>query len=303
MKLATVLGVALVLGAPAASASIDIVFDYSYDSGSFFNIAQKNILDQAAGVFESRLSDKLTAVTSGGSNSFDVNFINPSGGASVTLNNYSVAADQIVVYVGAQSLGTNTLGEGGPGGYGAGGTQAFVDNAGSRGQAGALATPATDYGPWGGTLSFNSAANWIYASGSAPFNNGGNPSGYDFYSVALHELGHVLGVGTAASWNTWVNGGSFTGPASEAVHGGTVPLDGDLAHWADGTLSPINGVGSFEAAMDPSIANDTRKNFTDLDFAALKDIGWQVSAVPEAQTWAMLLAGLLLVGAALRRRA
>jgi MYXO-CTERM domain-containing protein len=34
----------------------------------------------------------------------------------------------------------------------------------------------------------------------------------------------------------------------------------------------------------------------------MQDIGWQVTPVPEADTWAMLLAGLGLVGFAARRR-
>jgi MYXO-CTERM domain-containing protein len=45
-----------------------------------------------------------------------------------------------------------------------------------------------------------------------------------------------------------------------------------------------------------------RKNFTDLDFAAMQDIGWQVTPVPEAGTWAMMLSGLVLVGGMSRRR-
>ena len=54
--------------------------------------------------------------------------------------------------------------------------------------------------------------------------------------------------------------------------------------------------------MSPAIYNGQRKYFTALDFAAMQDIGWQVTAVPEADTWAMLLAGLGLVGFAARRR-
>jgi MYXO-CTERM domain-containing protein len=93
-----------------------------------------------------------------------------------------------------------------------------------------------------------------------------------------------------------VSGTNFIGTTT-----GTVALASDLAHWAGGTLSTFEGA-SQEAAMTPSIANGTRKNFTDLDFAAMNDIGWQVTAVPEADTWAMLLAGLGLVGFASRRR-
>ena len=54
--------------------------------------------------------------------------------------------------------------------------------------------------------------------------------------------------------------------------------------------------------MDPTITAGVRKNFTDLDFAAMQDIGWQVTPVPEASSWAMMLAGLGLVGIFARRR-
>jgi hypothetical protein len=55
-----------------------------------------------------------------------------------------------------------------------------------------------------------------------------------------------------------------------------------------------------EVALDPSIAAGQRKHFTALDYAAMKDIGWQVSPIPEGETWAMMLAGLGLLGWRLR---
>ena len=45
--------------------------------------------------------------------------------------------------------------------------------------------------------------------------------------------------------------------------------------------------------MDPDIAAGVRSRFTELDFAAMKDIGWEVSPVPEVETWGMMLAGLV----------
>jgi hypothetical protein len=46
----------------------------------------------------------------------------------------------------------------------------------------------------------------------------------------------------------------------------------------------------------------TRKDFTDPDWNALRDIGWQVSVVREPETWALLLAGLGMVGILAKRR-
>lgn len=48
--------------------------------------------------------------------------------------------------------------------------------------------------------------------------------------------------------------------------------------------------------MDPGITPNLRKYFTELDYAAMNDIGWQVSPIPEMEIWAMMLAGLGLLG-------
>lgn len=284
----------LALGQSAA-ANVDIVFDYRYDSSGFFtgsNSFRQNVLDSAAAVFETRFQDNLTAISASGSNSFDVRFFQPDNGNDISLPNFSVAADQIVVFVGAYNLGS--LAVGGPGGYSASGTAGFLDNAASRGQSGALAPAPTDFAPWGGAISFNDTSSWYFDTDprtDEPF------SGQrDFYSVAVHELAHVLGFGSARSFNSLVSGGVFTGSAVESLHGSNPPLTGD-AHWSEG----LSYLGQ-EAAMDPSIAAGQRKHFTELDFAAMKDIGWQVSPIPEAETWAMMLAGLIMLGWRVRVR-
>ncbi len=143
-----------------------------------------------------------------------------------------------------------------------------------RGQTGALASPPTDFGPWGGSVSFDDTANWSFA-GTA-----GMPAAnqFDFLTVATHELGHVLGIGTASSWFTYVDSSNntFLGPHAEASYGGPVPLDasaGDDAadgHWADGTLSH-----GQVTTMNPTIVPGVRRPFTSLDWAGLDDIGWQ----------------------------
>lgn len=282
-----------------AQANIDIQFDFTYDTGSFFASADsKAALDAAASVFETRFADTLAAITSSGSNSFDAVIFNPSDIATtITLQDTSLAADVLRVYVGATNLGGSTLGQGGPGGFQCSGMGSFCSDASNRGEGDVSGNDAVDFAPWGGAISFNSTASWHFGLTTSGLESGEA----DFYSVALHELAHVLGFGTSDSFDRYVTS-SFSGPAAMAVHGGAVPM-ADSAHWFDGTLSVVNGVAQ-EAAMDPSIRFGTRKNFTDLDYAAMQDIGWEVTPVPEAQTWAMMLAGLGLVGMmAARRRA
>ena len=280
-----------VLGLASYQASaISIVFDYSYDSSGFFADAQRRSLLEAAGTaLGSRLQDNLGAITSDSVNSFDVSFSDPGTGASTSINNYSIVENTLVIYTGGRDLGS-TLGVGGYGGYSASGYSSFFDTL-NRGQAGVDATPPTDFAPWGGSISFNTTANWYFDS---DLSTDADIVGNDFYSVALHELGHVLGLGTADSWNTWVNNtdGSFIGNNSLLAFGGAVPLNSDLSHWAENTMSTVNGIAQ-EAAMDPNLTTGTRKFFTELDYAALRDTGWEVSAVPVPAAIWLFASGLL----------
>lgn len=209
-----------------------------------------------------------------------------------------VPEDTIILYVGGRNLGT-TLGVGGPGGYRAGGSggdaQAWFDLLRSRGQMGAFLTPPTDIGLWGGTISFNNTVSWNFSLTT--------PSGAaGFVSTALHEMGHVLGIGISnTSWSTYVTPGWFTGPSSVASFGGNVPLQAGGGHWQDdgvciaGTgfnpANPLNilsrTVGQFGvpagrdqiARMDPSgcQVGPFHLVMTELDLAGLEDVGWQLA--------------------------
>ena len=205
------------------------------------------------------------------------------------------------MYAGGRSLSGPTLGQGGPGGYSVptAQSQAFIDNVSSRGQAGALDTPATDFGRWGGAITFDTDAstNWYF---DTDLSTSADVIDNDFFSSALHEIGHLLGIGTADSWTSQIAGSDFTGAASSSVFGGNVPLK-NAGHWKEGTSGLVNGVPQ-EAAMDSSLTFGTRKLFTDLDLAALSDVGWEVSAVPvPAAVW-LFASGLMGLVVTARRR-
>ncbi len=267
-----------------------IQFDYTYDSSGFFttNSQAKLILNQAAVAFNG-FQDQLAALTPGGGDTWYEQFSNPSGGSTVTVTNPVVQGNTVVVYVGAQALG-GALGFGGPGGWGASGSTQWLNTVAARGQSGALATPATDFGPWGGTITFDSSANWYFGTDLA----GLGASQSDFLSVCEHELGHVLGFGTSGSWNTYVSGTSFTGPAATAAYGGPVPLDSatDTAHWQQGLMSTVNGTPQ-EVAMDPALTTGTRKLFTQLDYAGLSDVGWEIPEPATVSLFVLVVGGLL----------
>ncbi len=280
--------------------AINIQFDYSFDSNGFFDTqAKKDVLSTAGSFFSNLIVDDLTAITSGGANHFNAVFSNPGNGSLQTVNDFSVAAGTLIVYAGGRALGGNTLGVGGPGGFSVSGAGSFVDNAVSRGEGGdTQGSSATDFAPWGGSISFNTASSWYF---DPDVSTAGDVVDNDFYSVALHEIGHLLGFGTSDSWNNLVFGSNFTGAAANSVFGGDVSLNGDLSHRATGTMSLVDGT-SQEAAMDASILTGTRKVFTDLDVAALLDIGWEVTTVPvPAAVW-LFGSGLIGLIAVARKR-
>jgi hypothetical protein len=267
---------------PRSLFSVAIQFDYSLDAGGFFtDPARRAVLQSAADSVTARLTDTLAAVTPGNGNSWSIVGTNPSDGQMFKVTDRSVAADTVVVFAGAYDLAGATLGLGGPTGWSASGTSAWLSTVRTRGESGATTAPLTDFAPTSGSIAFDSPTSWYFGTTTTGLSIGE----YDFFSVAAHELGHVLGVGTSGAWESLASTGKFTGARAAALYGGPVPLDASHSHWADGAMT-----GTDESALDPSIARGVRKTFTALDYAALDDIGWDVA--PAAS-----VSGVLLVNA------
>ncbi len=262
--------------APAVG-PLRVRFDYSLDISQFFNTAEKrDILQVAADIVLSRFSDSLAAITPSGTNIWQAVLFNPSGLGQISIPNLTIAANELVVYVGARPIGGQTVALGGSGGSSSSGTTPWVQAVTGRGQAGALSAIPTDTSPWGGSITVDPNVKWHFG----PTTEGLDPDEYDFLTAVSHEFMHVLGFGitfkpfgNTSSWDRYVSGGNFFGPASVATNGGAaVPLDGDLLHWREGTQS-----AGQETLMDPSInSRGIRKLPTPLDFAGLSDLGWSV---------------------------
>jgi hypothetical protein len=269
---------------PRTLLSIAVQFDFSEDTSNFFDTQmKKDVLQAAACAVTSELSDNLLAIQASGGDWWTEDFPNPSTGAEQTVGDGKTAAgsptvpaNTLVIYVGARALGAGVDGKGTTGASNDCCGSDWQNTVTARGQAGALATPPTDFGPWGGSIAFDNsiATKWYFGMDTS----GLQSDEVDFFSRAEHELGHVLGFGTSHSWDNDARGGSFIGANAKTANGGQpVPLDPTTAqqHWAAGTKSN----GQF-AAMDPRLQLGTRADFTQLDFAGLADIGWQVQQVP-----------------------
>ncbi len=223
-----------------------------------------------AGQFFAPFADSLSAI-SGAS----VTFTHPdTGSPGFGLGNFSVPEDTVVIYVGGRDLDGNQVGGGAPGG---------PNGAFPRGQGTIVGSSANDFASWGGVVSFNTKTstgadrNWHFGVDSPP-----GPFQVDFLSVAMHELGHVFGFGASDSLENKVSGGLLQGAASTALYGTGVPMvfnpgTNKHEHWDDNVTSP-----PYANQPVPSFGGTLRLGrrvlLTPLDYAGLKDIGWQVPA-------------------------
>ena len=218
----------------AAPPAIVLQFDTSFDTSGFFaaNPAAMTVLQQAGQILGSSLHDSLAAINPAGINSWTATFLNPGNPG---------LHGQVATECPRQHP-DRVRGRGRPGGasvaWRAGERELVGDDCleqpGGR--------PGPDQGPGHAThrcralgriVAFDTSTSWSFAGRAA------RPAReVDFLSVALHELGHVLGYGTSDSWSTFAGGRPHVpGPHAQAVFGGPAPIDPTLAHWAAGTTS------------------------------------------------------------------
>lgn len=301
---------ALVLSPVAGlRAQLTFSFDYSLDSGFFSGEnASRRLQLEAVGSYVSQFltATSLAGITAGGSNTWTAQFTSPSNPSSIhSVTDLAVAANTVVVFVGGAGLGNSVLAQAVLPAITASGDQSWVNNTVlKRTETDSVFTRASV-----AALSFNSATPWYFDS--TPLANSSFAGQFDFFSVAAHELLHVLGFGDTrnrSGWDRNLFNGAFAGGRSVEEKPETpfgVPLSAGRDHWAANTLSFSTRDGAIqEALMDPDIAAGVRKYVTTLDLRALNDIGYAalLTAVPEPAAFALGAGVICLVWAWRRRR-
>lgn len=294
----TACALALAVGTAANPClAIQVVFDYRFDSGGMFNDPARRTALEAAAAPYLGFTDQLSPIEPGNGNSWSLTITRPDSlFTTAAINDLHVPANSIVVFVAGFATHPSALGWANSDiNRTVSGGAAWEQTITARGQAGALLSTPTDFGPWGGAITFNSNVNWHFDPGQPP--SGAQP---DFLTTAMHELGHLLGYGQADSWFSHISGSSatgflFNGSASSSLYGGPVPLGAGASHWAEGTMGLVGGLMQG-TLMDPSTPAGHRELMTNLDLAGFADIGW----VPEPSN-AVTLVVLSILGVCSRR--
>ncbi|NNE52948.1 MAG: matrixin family metalloprotease [Sulfitobacter sp.] len=241
--------------------AFSIKFDYRFDSTGFFNDpARRTTLEGAAAEWETLIGDEFADVPAEAS--FEVS--NPSQPGSTERVTLTERLDDILIFVGARNIPGSTAAFAGPTGYSLFGDvySARISND-FRGSG-----PVSNFEPWAGQISFDTTTNWHYGL-DAP------PSGkLDLFTLAIHEIGHVLGIGTSSTFNALIAPGNpptFNGVNTMALNGGRgVPLDRDEGHIQE-------GFSGNSVVLDPILERGTRLTPSAIDRAMLADIGYKVT--------------------------
>ncbi|WP_299567061.1 hypothetical protein [uncultured Sulfitobacter sp.] len=236
--------------------SFSIAFDYRFDPTGFYDDpAVRAVMDRAAEIWSGLIEDDFDEVRAG--TTFSI--ANPSVSGQRETITLDEDIDDLLIFAGARDI--SALGRGGFAGTDAEGDvlrSRISDDFRNGG-------PVTDFEPWAGVVVLDLRYDWSYdLDGPVAGKN-------DLLTTVLHEIGHILGIGTAPAFDALVVDHAFTGVNAVAANGGTdVPLEEDHGHVQ-------NGHDGGEVLLDPVTMTGTRKLPGALDLAMLADIGYEIA--------------------------
>ena len=213
------------------------------------------------------------------------NIISPLIGSSTADGNVIGKPNELVVFLGARSHGfssSNVLASAAQTGH------SYSYTSLSDRDAWLAARNAKDtsslYQPIAGVSQVNTSKSFYFDTDLTSHSDATSSGLVDFYSVMVHEIGHIMGFNSNNAFTNFSSGGSagsgsWTGANAKAEYNNqNVPLNGN-PHWGN-SLTQGNVNCACHPSMQPSISSNKRTSFSALDFALLKDVGYSISATP-----------------------
>lgn len=260
--------VGFAFGLAGAVGALDIRFDYSYDTQGFFaEPLRKQVLEAAAKSWESKLEGvPLPAIPLGtGVNTWSLKFNRPDtaadlGAQNTSLVNKPLPENTVIIYVGGRPDVYGGFAGYAEFGYTMFGTLAWVEQISSR-------NTGTRFCSFGGAIAFDSDAGWYFDSD--PSTTEAFPQLLDFYTIAMHEIGHLMGFNNgSAAFNRLRLGGGFKGERTVRIFGGEPKIEPD-GHWPGDFLFQGRGL-----VMRPLTTVGERVELSPLDVSLLQDLGY-----------------------------
>jgi hypothetical protein len=308
------------LAAVKPAQAIFITVDYRYDTNNFFNTQQKrDALEAAAARYSAIITTPLLAATlSDDSTDPRIGFTHPATGANFQVSSansqatdalvaamvpaaneyrgpWSIAANQWILYAGGSPL--SVAGQGGTA-TGTNFTSVFTNGSSHLNRGFRASGSANNLPLWGGSITFDNDGSTLW---HFDLNTPSIGSETDFYSIALHEIGHALGLSTSwLEWSSHSSSGHFSGTNAVAAYNADNnaslsslnEVSSTNHHWQDGTYDSFifpGGNPQYVGTVGPGVLQDllmeptanftgTTRRFelTNVDVAALRDIGWSV---------------------------
>ena len=248
---------------PPADVGLHIAFDYRFDRSGFFASAEaKGVLEAAARMWGVWLRDDFDTIVAG----TPLYTRDPEDPAQEPFIDIEHDIDDILVFVGSAPRDGSYAGSSATAAF-----PAESDDPELRAALYARWDSLDNYEPWTGWMSFDTDRDWFFDE--TPHTADDIPAdAVDAVSIALHELGHILGISPGDAFMAHVVDGHFTGPHAMEVYGGPVPLAGDgYGHIADHVR--VDGRMPLMATGKPQ---GVRYEPTRLDLAILADIGYEL---------------------------